>query len=100
MIGDHWAALEHQAIWGLKDSSEIRENWVALGDRGQMESLENRDHVVTGDCREVEEKMEDQVILDQTVFLVAREIVVCRVSGVTRDLLGQLDKVDNWVSLD
>lgn len=65
-----------------------------------MENLESRDRVVPGECREVEEKMEYQVILDLTVFLVAREIVVCRVSVETPDLPDQLDKVDNWAFLE
>lgn len=56
--------------------------------------------MVPGECREVEETMEYQVILDLTVFLVAREIVVCRVSVETPDLLDQLDKVDNWAFLE
>lgn len=71
-----------------------------LEDQGWMESLEDRDRVVPQECWEVEEKMEHQVILDQTVFLGAREIVVCRVSVETQDLPEQLDKMDNWAYLE
>lgn len=73
---------------------------MLLEDQGKMESLEDRDRVEPQECREVEEKMEYQVILDQTVFLGALEIVVCRVSVETRDLLDQLDKMDNWAYLE